>query len=219
VFLDCGGNDGCSVRKFRRLYDRRERFHVYSFEPNPQYRHRYDGLRNHTLVPAAVDDREGVADFYLDREDGDGSTLFKEKLGRDEGGWGVLDRETPIQVETIDLSAWIRKHLPPDAHVVLKLDIEGAEYNVLEKMALDGTLAPIRHLLVEWHWNRVGVLRERHDRVVRLLAEAGVPWEPWDAREIARDGTVGWVEGELARWLPWPVQERLRWRFGWPTPP
>jgi FkbM family methyltransferase len=207
------------VRKFRRLYDRRERFRVYSFEPNPQYHHCYEGLRHHTLVRAAVDDRDGVADFYLDREDGDGSTLFKWKRGRDEGFWGVLDRDTPIPVQTVDLSAWIRRHLDTHAHIVVKLDVEGAEYNVLEKMAVDGTLARVGHLLVEWHWNRVGVSRERHDRVVRLLEEAGVPWEPWDAREIARPGAAGRLEGALARWLPWPVQERLRWRFGWPAPP
>ena len=34
VFLDCGANNGCSVRKFRQIVKNYEDFEIFSFEPN-----------------------------------------------------------------------------------------------------------------------------------------------------------------------------------------
>jgi FkbM family methyltransferase len=182
IFLDCGGHDGCSVRRFRRVFDPKERFFIFSFEPNPIFEPNYGSFRKHRLIQAAVHDRDGVADFYLDREDGDGSTIFKSKLTREDGGFGTLDKTSPVQVQTIDLSNWIRVHLRENDHIVLKLDVEGAEYDVLEKMHADGTLGRIKRLFIEWHWQRVGVDKDRHDRVVGLLSRARVGFEEWDAQ-------------------------------------
>ena len=40
---------------------------------------------------------------------------------------------------TIDLSEWIKKHTTKDDYVILKLDVEGAEFGILDKMLEDGT--------------------------------------------------------------------------------
>jgi FkbM family methyltransferase len=181
VFLDCGGHNGSSVRKFRARHDPQGRFNTYTFEPNPKYATSFAGLPNHELIQAAVSNADGTAEFFLDREDGDGSTLFRNKLTRDNGGCGALDTTDPVVVKTIDLSRWIQAELHPDDPILLKLDIEGAEYDTLEKLILDGTLHRVKHLFVEWHWWKIGIPQDRHAHVLGALNAAGISVAEWDA--------------------------------------
>jgi hypothetical protein len=57
-------------------------------------------------------------------------------------------------VACFDFSRWLSdlrtSHPRPDV-IVVKMDIEGAEVPVLQKMIEDGTDALIDELLVEWH--------------------------------------------------------------------
>ena len=181
LFLDCGGNDGCSIRRFRAEFDRRGLFEMVTFEPNPCYRTCYSDFPRHRLLEMAVHDREAIQDFYLDKEDGDGSTLFAGKLTRENGGYGTLDKASPVKVKTVDLSAWILENTSDSDYVILKLDVEGAEYDILEKMIRDGTIERVDHLFIEWHWNKVGVSRARHDAVARRLQRQGISVLDWDA--------------------------------------
>ena len=38
VFLDCGANNGCSVRRFKQIVKNYEDFEIFSFEPNEVFR-------------------------------------------------------------------------------------------------------------------------------------------------------------------------------------
>jgi hypothetical protein len=52
----------------------------------------------------------------------------------------------------------------------MKLDVEGAEYPVLEKMVADGSIELIDELLVEFHWHmNESITKDRHDRLVNEL--------------------------------------------------
>ena len=152
-----------------------------SFEPNDVFAKCYSDFPRHRLVQAAVCDRDGFQDFFLDPEDADGSTLFKNKLTRETGGYGTLDVANPVKVRTIDLSRWLRQHTNKFDYIILKLDVEGAEYDILEKMIQDRIIRRIKHLFVEWHWNRVGISRERHEELIRALQRRRVPILEWNA--------------------------------------
>lgn len=181
LFLDCGGFNGCSIRRFTREFDPKGRFQMVTFEPNELYATYYSDFPRHRLIQAAVHDRDGSHQFYLDREDGDGSTLFKNKLTRENGGFGTLDSVNPVTVTTVDLSSWLKEHTNRLDYIILKLDVEGAEYDVLEKLIRDRTIRRINHLFVEWHWQRVGVPEERHGELLRNLRRLRVPILEWDA--------------------------------------
>jgi FkbM family methyltransferase len=182
LFLDCGGYDGCSIRRFIKDFDREGRFEMVTFEPNDQYATCYSDLPRHRLIQAAVHDREGFQNFFLDREDGDGSTLFGNKLTRANGGLGTLDTANPVKVRTTDLSSWLRENTSAFDYIILKLDVEGAEYDILEKMIRDRIIGRINHLFVEWHWDKVGVPPDRHRTLVRALRRQRVPIFEWDAQ-------------------------------------
>jgi len=182
VFLDCGGYNGCSIRRFIKDFDREGRFEMVTFEPNDLYATCYSDLPRHRLIQAAVHDREGFQNFFVDREDGDGSTLFGNKLTRGNGGFGTLDTANPVKVRTIDLSRWLRENTSAFDYIILKLDVEGAEYDILEKMIRDRIVGRINHLFVEWHWYKVGVPHDRHRILVRALRRQRVPIFEWDAQ-------------------------------------
>ncbi|MFL6589867.1 MAG: FkbM family methyltransferase [Chthoniobacterales bacterium] len=181
LFLDGGGHDGSSVRRFRKEFDPQMRFRIVTFEPNPVYAQAYADMPKHQLIEAALSDHDGAASLYLDREDGDGSTLFRNKLTRDNGGFGVLDIENPIQVRTVNLSRWLRQHTSVLDYIILKLDVEGAEYAILEKLLRDGLLRRVAHLFIEWHWSRVAVPEQTHRALLDRIARH-VPVLEWDAQ-------------------------------------
>ena len=182
LFVDCGGHDGCSIRRFMTEFDPKGRFDMVTFEPNEAFGRYYSDFPRHRLIQAAVYDRDQTLEFFLDREDGDGSTIFKDKLTAANGGYGSLDKEHPIRVKPIDLSEWLLQNTKPSDYVILKLDVEGAEYDILEKMFCDHSIDRVAHLFVEWHWSRVGVTNHRHAHVIQTLRQLHVHFADWDAQ-------------------------------------
>jgi hypothetical protein len=56
-----------------------------------------------------------------------------------------------MECECIDFSSWIAGNFAESDYLIVKMDIEGSEYAVLDKMASDGTLGWVDELYVEWH--------------------------------------------------------------------
>lgn len=183
IFIDGGGHIGSSVRKFRSEIDLNTQYEIFTFEPNPDFANEYSTFQKHCLMPNAVWIDDGEMDFFLDREDGDGSTLIKEKTTREEGGIGQLDKEKPLRVRTIDISSFIKRNFKKNDYIVLKLDIEGAEYKVLNKLLEDGTIHYINKLFIEWHWFKIGLSEAVHQDLVTKLEASKIPVTEWDATE------------------------------------
>ena len=100
------------------------------------------------------------------------STVMRDKNARQE--WL---RAEAIRVPCFDFSAWLRGLPEPP---VVKLDIEGAEFPVLERLVEQGTDALVAELLVEWHDDKMPAYA---DRKAALLARLRCPVSPWaDAR-------------------------------------
>ena len=128
---------------------------VYAFEPNPNafahLRERFAGNERVRCREAAVTDRDGVARLYLHREAASdpvvwavGSSLFPTK--------GNVDERRFVEVDTIDLDRFLWDVGPV---TVLKLDVEGAEVPILEKLIESGRLRGISHVLVEMHDQKI----------------------------------------------------------------
>ena len=74
-----------------------------------------------------------------------GSTLVRDKKED-------LDLESPLQVQCIDIAEFIKNNFVPQDIVLFKLDIEGAEYDVLPALLKDEeAMNVIKSLYVEWH--------------------------------------------------------------------
>ena len=74
---------------------------------------------------------------------------------KDEGGWitaaGNINVESiSAMIDCVDLSKWIFENLSKDNYNVLKLDIEGAEYKVVDHLLKTGASEYIDEWLVEF---------------------------------------------------------------------
>lgn len=175
-FLDCGAHNGCSIRYFRASVPDASTYGIHSFEPNPIFRDQLRRIEGVVFHPEAVWIKDSEIPFYVSRAQlRDGSTLIASKTT------GDLDRANPLMVRCMNFGSWVRRSFSSDDHLVLKLDIEGAEYEVLRSMLADGSIRQIAKLYVEFHGDRIGLPSEIHDRLVEDLTKAGLTIHPWDA--------------------------------------
>lgn len=175
LFVDCGGYDGCSALQFLM---HNPHFDCITFEPNPALWSFYRGLPTR-LIRKAVFTYNGKIRFTLDPVDHDGSSVVSSK--RVDYEQTVSNDDCPyLIVPCINLSSFVRRMKKKYKSVVLKLDIEGAEYDILEKMLEDGTIELIDRLYCEFHVGKMDVSETRHNKLVRRLKER-VPVDDWDA--------------------------------------
>ncbi len=90
----------------------------------------------------------------------------------EEGSWFTGELETPaLTVPCIDLSGLLRQN--GHRHIdLLKIDIEGAEYGVLDDLV--GQRIPVRQVLVEFHHNMIpGIKRKETIRMILKMIAAG----------------------------------------------
>lgn len=163
-FIDCGSHNSCSSRIFRKIFDPRCEYHIYSFEIEPSFLKYYDNLKNHTLINKAVWIENGFKTFHLDTEQrkAGGSLIKKTNKNR---------HKESIEVETIDFPQWLLDTFNKDDIITLKIDIEGAEYSVIPRMIELECFKKlnISKLHLEWHWYKVGMTEEEHNKVANMI--------------------------------------------------
>ena len=148
-FIDCGAHCGESILQAKHRFGHDTV--TISFEPIPyfveQLREIYKDDDTVMIENAAVWIDDSVKRFYIHDEITDGSSLLTL--------YGGVDEDRYINIPCFDLSSWIKNTFTSDDYLILKLDIEGAEYEVLNKMIEDGTLSMISELWGEWHHQKI----------------------------------------------------------------
>jgi FkbM family methyltransferase len=162
AFIDCGAYKGSATHHFWLNIGDPTGWKVHCFEPNPNHRRKY---KNATVHKRAVWVGDGSAKFYISKrkKTSPGCSLVRKKKT------GSLDKKHPVRVKTIDLSAWIKDTFSEGDTIYLKMDIEGAEYPVLEKMVQDKTINMVNKLFVEYHRKEARVSKPRHLDLVAAL--------------------------------------------------
>lgn len=193
VFLDCGANDGCSVRKFIAERNDYLDFEVYSFEPNKSLNYCFEEFRkklksNFNLFNLAVSDNNSFTIFY-DNPDYNVAGTINEFKGQQslEGSMGhVPDKIFQKKVKCLRISEWIKENFSTEDYIILKLDVEGSEYEVIPDLLETGAIEYINSLYIEWHpyWcNKESSLGECYER--KILEKFGIIMKPWDAQSYS----------------------------------
>ena len=175
VYIDCGAYDGDTIEQFRNwsklFYDNQE-WTIHAFEPNPLQFEKLIKYRdkNTHLYSDAVWIEDGEMEFALEKSKTPlGSTLMKGKKK-------IWDKGKKINVKTINLSNFIKKF--ENDIVILKLDVEGAEFEILNKMIKDDTDLIPETIMCEFHPNKVmeytttdklNLIKKLQDRGVRII--------------------------------------------------
>jgi FkbM family methyltransferase len=167
VFVDLGAHVGSASESFGMSHPEYE---LIAIEPNieliPSIHTMSKRLRRPlAVIWAAAWTRDGTINLFKSEHDV-ASTVVPGKQEYTAIGWSQIDYSAPHVVPSLDLSTWLFRNLRRSDHVVIKMDIEGAEYDVLEKLLVDGSISLVSELMCEWHADRFPEIpRSRHDQI------------------------------------------------------
>ena len=170
VLIDCGANVGDVTSRMAKTGAT-----VYAFEPDPHayavLARRFSLMQNVRCLNRGVMAQPGMLDFYLfgssakDAIDSSvGSSFVQEKNATHSGG--------VVQIECLDFSAFVQSLAQPVAFV--KMDSEGADVEVLNRLIETGAIDRIEHILVETHETQIPALAEGMAALRQRIAAKGL---------------------------------------------
>ena len=158
VFIDCGYHLGEGLAEFASMLSIDDSWDVYAFEANP-YCEIEKKISQHPFKVEAYNKavwiKDGKALFNCESQKASESPTTHSTNELD--GWGSCLADinsthsyvTKEEVETIDFSRFLEQFRGRE--VLVKMDIEGAEFSVLRKCIEDGSGDVISTMWVEWH--------------------------------------------------------------------
>lgn len=168
IFIDAGFYNGGVLTKYidRKILD--PTWTILAFEPNPEIEAAtrikdFFGDYNIKLIKKAAWTKNGKMTFHIGGRH-DSASL--------EGTTGHSEKKD-VEVTSIDFSDFVAKL--PEAYIILSMDIEGAEFFVLEKMLEDNSIDRINILDVEFHHRFMNEFTKTEAaRLIRAIRARGV---------------------------------------------
>jgi len=163
--IDCGSNIGMSILYFKMLYPYSR---ILAFEPGEETYFcleenvKNNGLNSVAIHKAALFNKEGTIDFYYD-QDNVGSLVMSTKQNR-----------MPNQRRSVEASI-LSKYIDEEVDF-LKIDIEGAELEVIEELINARKLSYVKQMVIEYHHH---IVRESDvfSKLLRFLEDAGFGYQ------------------------------------------
>lgn len=183
VAFDCGGYDGCSAILLKLLYPGHD---CVTFEPNPAMWQYYDEIDTF-LVRAAVSNSDGITEILIDDIDGDGSTLAgNSKAVYFKEGIDANSSAISMPIMCANLANILERAYASRRSVVLKLDIEGAEYEILDDIAKHhpSVLTRLESFYCEYHGEKMTGDKEWRREIEKITNALHIV-EPWDSTPLS----------------------------------
>lgn len=166
IFIDLGAFDGDTIKLAMKKYKRLDK--LYAFEPLKKnfdkLKNNLDRVSNIVLINAAADTFTGEAKLYCTKDDYGGS-LCEDKEG--------CFKDKFELVRTIDFSRFLIDNFTFKDSIILKMDIEGKEYDIIRKMIEDNSIKFIREIYCEWHSHMLEMSLEAHRDYISQLRRMG----------------------------------------------
>lgn len=148
---------------------------VVAFEPDPvtfaKLIARFEGRANVRLVHAAVGVGSGTVTLMRGANFDDNEAQASVKSSILAGGRGV-DAGNSVEVPLIDFPGLVRDEVAKRGQIAfVKMDIEGAELEILEVMDRENLFENIRGLVAETHERKFQDLRERYKALRLAIAD------------------------------------------------
>lgn len=200
IFIDCGTHLFQGFKQFSEKYNIDSEWKCYCFEANPftykRSKETYDQLvkdgYNITHFNNAVYNSSGSIKVNCSKDDGgpyadghfsQGSNILSDPPEYDSTyHCGFTYQEEEVLVDTIDFSKFLSENVTSDDFVVVKMDIEGAEFEVLPSLIQNETYKLIDDFYCEFHErffepkSRYKKLKEEYKEV---LKKSGILVEEW----------------------------------------
>ncbi|CAL1378605.1 unnamed protein product [Linum trigynum] len=161
VYVDVGARSyGSSIGSwFRKQYPKQNKtFEVYAVEADKTFHEQYKLKKGVTLLPYAAWVKNETLSFEVHRDPGEQVSDKGRGMGRIQpvkssssgGGFdGVVD-----EIEGFDFAQWLKRTVTEKDFVVMKMDVEGTEFDLIPRLFKTGTICLIDELFLECHYNR-----------------------------------------------------------------
>lgn len=170
LVIDCGANMGVVTDTLAQTGA-----DVIAFEPDPwafgKLKERFANTENVTLINAAVGVGTGTVRLMRAANFDKNPTGASVKSTILDGG-RQIDAENAVDVPLMDFPGFLAEKLADHAEIAfIKMDIEGAELDILERMDSDGLFGRVRVLVAETHERKFRDLRPRYRALRKAFAE------------------------------------------------
>jgi len=176
IFLDLGVHNGQTLEMGIKTYPHFDRF--IGIEPVTSLCEKAIGRcsaykdKNIKVYNIALDSLsvlKKTITFYEDTSKGNhqlGSSLFSDKTMR---------TNKKVEVMCWDVNHFFRTNFKDNDQVVMKIDVEGAEYRIFDALITSGLLKKhVIKIFAEWHWNKVpSISKDEHNRILIALNKLG----------------------------------------------
>ncbi len=187
VFVDIGAHVGEAFRHFSRIYMPDE-YDFVLFEPNPDcYRVLCTQLGTRArLINKAVYTYDGFAPFYgnadaaTDHVHAEDGFSVGCSLRKDHNDLHYVATQLR-QVECVDILKVLEGLSKEYDEIVVKMDVEGAEYEILQRVKDSGLMNLVQKWYIEFHaqYTNSAELLDQHKQVHAMLVADRVNFEEW----------------------------------------
>jgi FkbM family methyltransferase len=222
VFVDVGLHRGFTIIEAMDPaygFDR-----IFGFEPSPACWSRLSEFRDPrlNLIRAGLGRENCTATLH--GSGGIGASIYSDKPAP-----GLSEK-----IDLFDAAEWTRAHLSPNDVNLLKLNCEGAEADILERLADEGLLSWFRAILVSFDIDKIPSQQNRHavlekrlegfeDRITdrkRYTKAGNYRIRAWLDEQLGRSptGTISRMKYRLGVGLPWRTQRGMVAKLVLPRP-
>lgn len=172
--VDCGANMGVVTEQLAATGAT-----VIAFEPDPfafgTLEQKFGNMPNVRLINAAVGVGTGTVRLMRADNFGENPEGASVKSTILDGGRRI-DAENAVEVPLIDFPSWVKQQVAEHGEVAfVKMDIEGAELDILEKMHDEQLFTNVRCLVAETHERKFKDLRDRYKALRDKVGETYAP--------------------------------------------
>ncbi|XP_015950532.1 uncharacterized protein LOC107475419 [Arachis duranensis] len=162
VYVDVGARSyGSSIGSwFRKQYPKQNKtFHVYAIEADKHFHKEYELKKGITLLPYAAWVKNETLTFEINGDPGDKEKVAAAK-GRGMGriqpvkNPGGFDGGEVERIQGFDFADWLKNTVSENDFVVMKMDVEGTEFDLIPRLFETGAICLVDEIFLECHYNR-----------------------------------------------------------------
>jgi len=166
IFIDLGAYNGDTIEEAMIAFSDCEKF--YAFEP-------FECNFNELITKFKNDDRVIVIKKAASDKNGEERLFIKH--GSNEGNSICSNKNNVssdfVVIDCVDFSQFVLDNFDKTDEIILKVNIEGAEYSMFDKMINDDSICYIDKIFCEWHVHKIHNIKSGHDRIVSQLNKKG----------------------------------------------